>query len=298
MNTKLYLMLSFLFIGTVACQRSEEESSFPEDHSREMQFILHYPTAARVNGNGFETGDAIGLYVTTYEDGTPAPLLLAGNHTNNESLEYDGSAWQPRRPIYQSEQEMDVYAYYPYGKPASVEEYRFSVATDQNLPATADQPDSYGASDFLWGKAERVAPGTNPVEILFKHRMSKLNVILAKGENYEGELPENATIRIHNTVPVALIDLATGMPAKDPQGKTASITCKKLARDQFSAIIVPQRIATVRPFVELITEGVSYLVESTFTFKPGIEYTLTLTLNTQPDKILIDIGGQIDNTWN
>lgn len=295
MKTILYTLLALTLIGLSA--GCSDETKEEEQQARTMQFTMLHPSVSRANDAGFETNDKIGIYITEWTDGKPSPLQVSGNHTNNEPLTFNGSAWIPRKPIYWSEQAVDIYAYYPHAKLTSVDEFRFTIATDQDATATADALGGYEASDFLWGKTSNVTPDDNPVSILFKHRMSKLNVIINRGPEYEGELPDNTVVKIHNTVPDALIDLSLGMPAKDPVGSAASINCKKLAKDQFTAIIVPQRIPSVRPFVELIMEGVSYLVESTFTFKPGIEYTLTLTVNTQPGKILIEIGGQIDNTW-
>lgn len=68
--------------------------------------------------------------------------------------------------------------------------------------------------------------------------------------------------------------------------------------DTYEAIIVPQKLETRRPFVEIITGGVSYLLEDTFQFKPGMQHTLSLTINSNPDQIEIDIGGDIEGDWN
>ena len=42
--------------------------------------------------------------------------------------------------------------------------------------------------------------------------MSRLKVRLVAGEDYEGELPNDVTLYIHNTVTEATIDLAVGIP--------------------------------------------------------------------------------------
>lgn len=61
----------------------------------------------------------------------------------------------------------------------------------------------------------------------------------------------------------------------------------------YSAIVVPQRIETRRPLVEVLVNGVSYLVESSFVFKSGTQHSMTITLNNNPDQVKIEIGGEI-----
>ena len=50
-----------------------------------------------------------------------------------------------------------------------------------------------------------------------------------------------------------------------------------------------------RPLVEVIVDGVSYLMEGKISLKPGMRHTITVTLDKNPEKIKIDIGGEIGN---
>ena len=43
-------------------------------------------------------------------------------------------------------------------------------------------------------------------------------------------------------------------------------------------------------------KGVSYLVESSFVFKPGIEHVLSVVIDKNPEQVKIEIGGEIE-TW-
>ena len=45
--------------------------------------------------------------------------------------------------------------------------------------------------------------------------------------------------------------------------------------------------------VERITFG--YLFESKFVFKPGVEHLVNLVITDNPDKIKIEIGGEVEN---
>lgn len=86
----------------------------------------------------------------------------------------------------------------------------------------------------------------------------------------ERELPEEAEVYVHNTVPSATIDLSAGFVTKNPYGTAATIRAMKTGTYQYSAILVPQRIDNSKPLVEVVMKGVAYLVESRFVFKPGI----------------------------
>ena len=94
--------------------------------------------------------------------------------------------------------------------------------------------------------------------------MSKLVVRLIKGEDYEGDLAEDATVYIHNTVPSATIDLSAGVATKALYGTETSIKAKPAGDHRYTAILVPQRIDNRRPLIEVVMKGVSYLMESKF----------------------------------
>jgi hypothetical protein len=58
--------------------------------------------------------------------------------------------------------------------------------------------------------------------------------------------------------------------------------------------VVPQNITTRRPLVEVISGGVSYLMEGKISLKPGMRHTITVTLDKNPEQTKIDIGGSIE----
>ena len=280
-------LVTALLVG--GCTKSDDEIT----SSKEMRFVAEYPSVTRATSSAFETGDVMGIFVTQHEGDVALPLQVSGNYANNSKGTFDGSKWSNSPSIFWAEGKFDIYAYYPYGKPASVDEYTFTVALDQSTPKTADALSGYEASDFLWAKAEGVSQmGTVP--LTFNHRLSKIVVNLIKGEDYAGEVPTEAIVRIHSTVPAAKIDLASGMVVMDSYVTPQSIRTKKLEDGVYTAIIVPQRLQTRRPFIEIVSEGVSYLVESSFVFRSGIQHTINITLNNNPDKVKIEIGGEIE----
>lgn len=263
-----------------------------------IRFVMQYPSATRATETSFEQGDKIGLFLTEYTGETPAPLQISGNWANNVAATLEGTEWVTAKKIFWSDNRMDAYGYYPYMSLTSVDEQPFSIALDQSTERTGDQLGGYEASDFLWAKTEGVDQSTETVTLQFSHRCSKLVIQLVKGPSYEGELPDSATVYIHNVVPTATIDLATGAVTKDIFGEVATVKARKVNNATYEAIMIPQRIESRRPFIEIVVNNISYLLEDTFQFKAGMQHTLSLVINSNPDQVSVDIGGEIVGGWN
>lgn len=261
-----------------------------------MRFNVAHP-ATKATETAFEAGDKIGVYITGYQDGKPLALQLGGNYKNNNPVTYDGTSWTAEPVIYWGEGKYDVFAYYPFMIPESVDELPFSVALDQRVMETADALSAYEASDFLYAVKKGVTSADGEVELMFKHKMSKLTVNLIKGADYEGDLPATATLLVHSTVTDCLIDLATGDVIKNPYSPARTITAKQIDAGTHTAIIVPQMLTNKKPLIEIVFKDVSYMVESKFQFKSGTHHVLNITINNNPDKVKIEVGGEIENDW-
>lgn len=266
----------------------------------EMSFDVRTPgPQTKVTYEAFEESDVIGLYVTDYvNDATSAPLQISGNRANNLPVTYDGAVWTPEKKIWWGEGKSDVYAYYPYMDISDVESQYFEVAADQTLGG-------YEASDLLWAKAEGVRQTDGPVNLQMKHLMSKLTVKIVAGEDYVGSLPSDASVLLHSTVTGARIDLSKGSVSKDPYSSVRSVKMKNLGIRTFEgaeavvyeAVVVPQMLETSVPLLEINSKSVSYLLEDSFNFRPGVAYTYTVTLNTSTTAIKVEIGCELED-WN
>lgn len=279
-----------LFSLTTLASCSAEEGSEGIDPNV-MQFQVSYPgeqaPSTRVTDTAFETGDRVGLFLTTANE----LLEASGNYVNNAPLTNNGSLWNTDKPIYWNNGSYDAYAYYPYQtEVGSVEDYDFNVATDQ-------RGEGYAASDFLFAQAKGLTASASPVQLQFAHRMSRILLRLVKSSDYEGELPDEAEVLIHNTIPSATIDLNVGVVTRNVHGQRQSIRCKSLGNHRYCAIVVPQRIDNRMPLVEVVMKGVSYLYESKFLFKPGVQHLVQLVISQNPDQLKIEIGGEIEN-WD
>ena len=172
-----------------------------------INVVALYPTATKATATDFEDGDRIGLYMAEDEKG----LELSGNLVNNEPLTLKSNKWSGRRTLYWDEGRYNAYAYYPYQDIVSTEDQPFGVATDQTTAETTDRLGGYEASDFLFAVTKGVTAGQSPITLSFRHIMSRLTIRLVKGEDFEGDMPNDAEVYIHNTVTTATIDLAAGI---------------------------------------------------------------------------------------
>lgn len=280
---KRVILYFAIVVLAISCQKQDINN---ESGEMSIQFI-HPSALTRATETAFESGDKIGLYVVE----TPAPLQVSGNYVNNLQATYNGSQWTGDTGLRwpSTESVCDIYAYYPFMQVSKITAAPFSVLEDQS--------DGFGACDFLWGKAASAAYTTDAIPVQFNHKLSKITLKLVKSESYVGDLPSNAVFYVHSTVPDATVDLTTGSVTKDPYGTAKTITCHKVDDAIYEAVIVPQRLASRTPLFEMVANGVSYLVEGSFNFKPGINYTFNVTLNTSTESIRIEIGGEIED-WN
>lgn len=287
-----YASLALAILGVVACSEEHETAPSQDAKSTPMSFVVTHPGQTRATATAFERDDRIGLYVADVN----APLELGGNLVNNEALTFDGSKWAASRTLFWDKGSFNAYAYYPYIKGiSSITDQPFSVSTDQSTAKTATALGGYEASDLLFATSKNIMASVSPIRLTFKHIMSKLKIRLIKGEDFEGDMPTTATVYIHNTVPTATVDLQAGVATRYVKGMRQTITAHQDGDTSYSAIIVPQRIDNRQPLIEVVMKGVSYLFESKFQFKPGTEHLVNLIISDNPDKVKIDIGGEIQD---
>ncbi|MDE6192172.1 MAG: fimbrillin family protein [Muribaculum sp.] len=280
---------NLLLLGAAAMMAACSSDNAPDvNNYNEIAFICDYESSSRATDTNFESNDRIGIYMVA--EGTT--LQVGGNELNNEPFTFNGSEWKAARRVYWSEGKHTVYAYYPYSKTVNdTEDYTFTVATDQSTH------EGYTASDFVWSIKEDVEASASPVKLSFAHRMSRAIIKLEKSEDYEGEIPSDCRVYIHNTVGTASIDLSTGGVSKAPYAEPISIQAQKITDTEFQAIVVPQNIESRRPLVEVVTQGVSYLMEGRLSFRQGYSHTIVVTLSKNPSQTKIEIGGSIGG-WN
>ena len=282
--------MALSLLGLASCSNDDSTEAPVSAKETPMTFDVVHPSQTRATATDFENGDKIGVYIAKAD----MPLEIGGNALNNEPLTLTSGKWTPGKNLYWDEGTYNAYAYYPYMNVTSIEDQPVSVATDQSTAETNGTLSGYEASDLLYAKTSNVAASTSPVTLSFKHVMSKLTIRLVKGEDFEGEMPTDAEIFIHNTVPTATFDISAGIVTRDVKGKRTTIKARQESDFQFGAIIVPQRLDNRVPLVEVIMKGVSYLFESKFLFKPGVDHLVNLVITDNPEKVKIEVGGEVE----
>lgn len=217
----------------------------------------------RVNDSGFCDGDVIGVYIVDYNGNTPGTLLPSGNRGDNVRHTFDESAnkWNSAYDIYWKDKHtpIDVYGYYPYGSPESIDAYPFTVERDQSTVSEGGAMGGYEASDFLWGKVENVTPTTNVIRLPMKHRMANARITLVEGTGFaSGEWAQTEkNILVANLVREATINLADGTVT--PTGgieKTATVPSNN--GDEWRAIVIPQTVQAGTTLFSITVGGTPY----------------------------------------
>lgn len=217
----------------------------------------------RVNDSGFCDGDVIGVYIVDYNGNTPGTLLPSGNRGDNVRHTFDESAnkWNSAYDIYWKDKHtpIDVYGYYPYGSPESIDAYPFTVERDQSTVSEGGAMGGYEASDFLWGKVENVTPTTNVIRLPMKHRMANARITLVEGTGFaSGEWAQTEkNILVANLVREATINLADGTVT--PTGgieKTATVPSNN--GDEWHAIVIPQTVQAGTTLFSITVGGTPY----------------------------------------
>ena len=296
---KSIFILSVATLWAMGCSKDsnfvEQNSNFDPNEIR-IEASLGGTRATLTN---FEAGDQMSLYVVEYTGDEVAEVQPLGNYINNEKMTYNGQEWKSDRPLYWSKTHCDFYGFYPYQPSGSLKDVYFEVAADQSQPSANGVLGGYEASDLMWARAEKYSREDGNVKLQFNHMMTRVVVDIVRGTKYEGELPEDISVHIYNTVTTAIVDWTIGSLKAYPQGGRKTINMRKVDADTFDAIVVPQFIERRTPLIEITMGGIAYLLETSMSFRPGKQHTITVTLNTSPDqeKIEIELDGEVDD-WN
>lgn len=217
----------------------------------------------RVNDNGFCNGDVMGVYIVDYEGNKPGTLKVNGNRGDNVRHTFDepNYKWNSAYDLFWKDKHthIDVYGYYPFANPESIEDYQFEVQKDQSKATENGEMGGYEASDFLWGKVSDVAPTTSVIRLPMAHRMSNARVTLIQGSGFaEGEWANLEKIVLTaNVARKASINLSTG-DIKTAGAVENTMTIPSRVNDEWRTIVVPQTVAAGTTLFSITIGGVPY----------------------------------------
>ena len=230
----------------------------------------------RVNDNGFCDGDVMGVYIVDFNGNEPGALQVSGNRGDNVRHTFNETdySWNSAYDLYWKDKHthIDVYGYYPFGEPESIDAYAFTVQRDQSTEGEDGEMGGYEASDFLWGKVADVAPTTSVIRLPMQHRMANARVTLVEGEGFaSGEwLATEKTVLATSLVREATINLADGTvtPAGEVE-ETATIPSRH--EDEWRTIVVPQTVKKDSMLFSITIGGTPYKFskDEDFTYVAG-----------------------------
>lgn len=245
--------------------------------------------ATKVTAEGFETGDALGLYAVNYENEnqTPGTLLAEGNQADHVKYIFNFENWQwtPVKKVYYKDinTNVDLYVFYPHAEPSSIEEYNFEVQKDQSKAKTTTSLGGYEASDFLWAKVENVAPTENKIKVQLDHKMAGVHVILAEGSGFEeGEFSLIAkSVLATGVTRKASINMATGVVTPVGEAQATGIVMCPQTDGTFRAVVAPQTVVAQTSLFSITIEGLTYKFrkDADFTYEAGKVSQFTIKIN-------------------
>ena len=277
-NTIIYLaaMVVALLLGACSDDMFEEGEQQHGNDRIQLSGDIDQLAVTRVNDNGFCNGDVMGVYIVDYDGGTPGTLKASGNRGDNVRHTFDepNYRWNSAYDLYWKDKHthIDVYGYYPFADPESVDDYQFEVKRDQSKPSENGEMGGYEASDFLWGKVADVAPTTSVIRLPMKHRMANACVTLVEGSGFAaGEWAgTEKTVLAPNLIRKASINLADGTVTANGSVE-ATATMPSRSGNEWRAIVVPQTVKAGETLFSITIGGVPYKFakNEAFTYMPG-----------------------------
>ena len=263
-HTLLYLLAAGAMLLTGCSDDFFGDKTEQHDSNRiQLSGDIDQLAVTRVNDNGFCNGDVMGVYIVDYEGNKPGTLKVNGNRGDNVRHTFDepNYKWNSAYDLFWKDKHthIDVYGYYPFANPESIEDYQFEVQKDLSKATENGEMGGYEASDFLWGKVSDVAPTTSVIRLPMAHRMSNARVTLIQGSGFaEGEWANLEKIVLTaNVARKASINLSTG-EIKTAGAVENTMTIPSRTNDEWRTIVVPQTVAAGTTLFSITIGGVPY----------------------------------------
>ncbi len=285
----------------------EPDAPQSEIHKVQIYSEIHQQPASKVAvDEGFCTGDVVGVYLVNYDGATPGTLKVEDNQADNVKFTFNENGdWVSEYDIYYKDNEtnVDMYGYYPYADPTSIEAYSFEVARDQSKGAEHGQMAAYESSDFLWAKKKNVAPTSSKVILTFNHVMSSARVRFSQGSGWTDAAEYAAVTKevlVTNTIRKSTINLATGVVTPEGEAPLTGIVPMNDNGD-FRAIVVPQIVAAGQTLLTITVDGKPrhYVRDVDTEYVPGkiTTYDLSISKKANTGEYEVELTGVNITAW-
>lgn len=272
MNKRLILML-LCPLMFVACNKQVPEKKpvpeQPEPQKEGISFKGIIKPMSRATDNGFETGDAIGVFAVEKTTGNVSGRLMSSNYADNVKYVYSNGLFSGATSVIEQPTDKPLMFYkavYPYSSDLR-NEFTLAVDSDQSNSS------SYTMSDLMTADTEATTEVTP--HLVFSHKLSNIIINL----KYE-EKPGGSEQMFFNNV---LVEAKANINENTftAFGTTKTVIASGNGNNSFKVILPPQTIAEK---VTLITLKVgsktfTFFPESDFIWKSGMQYTYDVTVS-------------------
>lgn len=272
MNKRLILML-LCPLMIVACNKQVPEKKpvpeQPEPQKEGISFKGIIKPMSRATDNGFETGDAIGVFAVEKTTSNVSGRLMSSNYADNVKYVYSNGLFSGATSVIEQPTDKPLMFYkavYPYSADLR-NEFTFAVGSDQSNSS------SYTMSDLMTADTEATTEVTP--HLVFSHKLSNIIINL----KYE-EKPGGSEQMFFNNV---LVEAKANINENTftAFGTTKTVIASGNGNNSFKVILPPQ---TITEKVTLITLKVgsktfTFFPESDFIWKSGMQYTYDVTVN-------------------
>lgn len=280
MKTEKYLMvIAVAAMAFAGCSKVDVPSS-EERGFISLQTSLGGYTKA--SGLDFNVGDVFGLYMLEW-NGSTAPAFGSGYYGENVMCTKSETGVDFVRTYY-PENKLDMYAYYPYDEDGTL--YNDPESVSHNL--NSDQRDKvyFDKCDFMIASAKEVSASDKPVNLVFSHMMSYVDVQLLPGKGMSVEDLKFATMLVKKVPLSCKVNLVSGSVRKGmisgditPFGNRVTVQGDKVS--QMSFIAVPAKIKAGAELFEITIKErkFHYILENELELKSGFKYRFEIALN-------------------
>lgn len=290
-KTRLLMWIAAAALTLAACSNDEDDNWNGEIRLSSGLTAQGTRAGTDIHSSQFDSGETIDVYIaentiagqtatTTY--GTNGKVSYTANGSGD--LSTTNTQYYPT-----SGNGVNIYAIYPSG---TVTGATFSVQTDQS------DDTKYKASDLMYGvpASNPVNRTSSPVNIGFKHLLSKITITLKAGDGITSL--DGAKVEILNVLPsTTLTASATGGSVSSASGTATDITVftSSTSSTSGSCIVPPQTLnqtnsENVRRFIKVTLKDGGELysgeikdsgsnVQNDITMTGGYEYKYDITAN-------------------
>lgn len=254
-------------------------------------------SSTRATDTAFEKGDKIGLYAML----SSVPISET-RYIDNLRLECgESNTLIPEKTVFYpvGETTLDFFSYYPYqeeGIPAAKANIPIAIQKDQSTPKGHTQ------SDFLVATISSVASSEQTVELNFKHKLSKLKIVLTpkEGENAASMLNDNLRIVATSFQTKANYKTLTNTFADwEEEGDLLPYgewTIKENTLIGKEFIVIPQTIDSQKQSFIIEWNGKIYTCPMPeLTLTSGTQYEVNISMMQVADHLLTGVIGKIDD---